>query len=225
MSLDLITRKLRDHDEAKHVVIWLHGLGADNTDFLPIIPNIKVQENIKFIFPNAPLRKVTIAGGYSIRAWYDIYSLTDKDAPIDYVGISESVAQIQAIIDDQIKAGIASKNIYVCGFSQGAATSYATLLQLKHKLGGIIALSGYLPFKDEQVKQAPKVSLEVPVLACHGKFDMVVSHKFGHDGYLRLTDNGYKTSWLEYPIEHNVSNHEINDISAWLQTQINLNKD
>jgi phospholipase/carboxylesterase len=202
-------------------IIWLHGLGADYNDFLPIIDQFQVSKKIQFIFPNAPLRPITINGGYMMRAWYDISSLVEIDQFFDYSGVMDSVTLINQIIMEQVQNGIDPSKIVIAGFSQGGVVSYFTHLTTQYKLAGTIALSGYLPIFTEEFKlNLSKVNEKSSIFIAHGKDDLVVPYMAGERAYRILSDMGYLVSWYSYPIGHSVSDHEILDLSKWITNLI-----
>ena len=202
--------------EPEYVIIWLHGLGANSNDFVPIVPELNVRACIKFIFPDAPVRPITINNGYKMQAWYDIRDLTKLGDTVDHDGIRESVKQIEELIELQIKMGFDSKQIFLAGFSQGGAVCYSTLLTTSYKLRGAIILSGYLPDPTLIKESSLSVNEFTPILACHGKQDMVVPFNLGMTAYEEFKKNKYSIVWRSYSMEHTVSLDEINDIALWL---------
>lgn len=196
-------------------IIWLHGLGADGNDFVPIAKELKLSDDlaVRFIFPHAPIMPVTINGGYEMRAWYDILS-TSLDARIDREGITHSIRQVQLLIEREVSRGIPSDNIILGGFSQGAAISLATGVSYPQRLGGIIALSGYLPLSND----VPSSSYHLPIFIGHGTFDPIVPLYLGKKSVEQLEAKGYQVSWHNYAMPHTVSLEEINDISTWLNS-------
>lgn len=204
------------NQQPEHVVIWLHGLGADYNDFLPIVPEIKLNSCVKFIFPNAPLMPVTINNGYVMRAWYDIRDTISLNSTIDKQGIQTSVKQIGQLIDSLIDSGWRSDRIILAGFSQGAVIAYLTGIQSKHRLCGIMALSGYLPELGDWIK-VNDINKKTPIFACHGKEDSVVPYAAGFAAYNSLRSSGFSVSWAHYPMDHGLCNEEIKDITLWLK--------
>lgn len=196
-------------------VIWLHGLGADGSNFVPIVPELRLPESpsIRFIFPHAPVRPVTCNGGYSMRAWYDIFSLEDFEHE-DETGLRASQKILDALIEKEIQRGIPVHRIVVMGFSQGGAVALFSGLRQKQQLAGIGALSTYLPLRQTP---ASKYSNErPPIFMAHGIHDPVVLLKYGQSSHSQLATLGYEVSWKEYAMEHSVCGEEIEDISAWL---------
>ena len=198
------------------VVIWLHGLGADYNDFVPIVSQLKINKCLKFIFPNAPYRKITVNNDMEMRAWYDIRDLNKLGDTVDREGILTSVHQIEDLIESLIKDGWASDKIFVCGFSQGGVIAYTTALMTKYKLAGIMALSSYCPDIEALVK-VTVINKSTPILACHGKQDTVVPYNAGLMAYSALRGAGYNITWTHYAMEHGVCTEEIQDMSYWLK--------
>lgn len=202
---------------ADAVVIWLHGLGADGHDFVPIVPELRLpaQRQVRFIFPHAPVRPVTLNGGMRMRAWYDIKSLTRSDQQDD-AGIRESAATVMRLVAEQRKAGIAAKRTVIAGFSQGGAITLHAVCRLAEPLAGAMALSTYLPLHDTLPKELTDAAKATPVLMCHGRVDPVLPLKMGTDSRDGLKSWGMNVEWHDYPMAHAVCAEEIDDISAWL---------
>lgn len=203
---------------AKKTVIWLHGLGADGNDFVPIVPELKLPASlgVRFLFPHAPIMPVTINSGYQMRAWYDIVSLS-LDQHIDQTSMTKSVRLIGQIIEQEINRGIAIENIMLAGFSQGAVIALMTALFYPKRLAGIIALSGYLPMMNEALAKTSPVNKSIPIFMGHGTEDGVVPLNLGKAAYLTLQAAHYNVSWHSYPMAHAVCMEEIQDLSRWLQ--------
>lgn len=197
-------------------IIWLHGLGADGNDFTPIIPqlNLTKSNGVRFIFPNAPIRPVSINNGFQMRAWYDITSL-DTERTNDIAGIQQSVSAIEALIEREISNNLKPADILLAGFSQGAAIALSTLLHTRHQLGGIIALSGYLPLADDNLLQNA-AHKDTPIYMAHGTFDTVVPYALGKRSFEQLEANGFNIKWHHYPMSHEVCMDEIRDIGAFI---------
>lgn len=205
---------------AQYAVIWLHGLGADGHDFAPIVPQLQLaQDNIRFIFPHAPVIPVTINFGMSMRAWFDIVEL-DRRKGIDMDGASESSAAVQAIIAEQEKQGIASENIILGGFSQGGAVALYTGLTYPKKLAGIFGLSTFLPHPEAYEVIPHDANQQTPILMCHGAQDPLIPLSYATSSVTDLKNMGYDVEWHEYPMEHAVCPQEIVDISQFLQRVI-----
>lgn len=207
--------------QATTSVIWLHGLGADGNDFVPIIPelNLSTSSNVRFIFPNAPIRPVTINNGYQMRAWYDITSIT-SERTFDTAGIAQSVTDICALIDLQLASGLATTDIILAGFSQGAAIALTTFLRYPKPLAGVIALSGYLPMQQTALQQACSANKQTPIYIAHGTVDMVVPYALGLSTYTALKDSGFDPAWHCYPMGHAVCQEEIKDIGAFINSVV-----
>lgn len=203
------------------VVIWLHGLGDSGNGFAPIVPqlNLPAESAIRFVFPHAPIRPVTINNGFQMRAWYDIKSLDFKDRA-DKAGVEESVAMVEALIESEIEKGIPAERIVLAGFSQGGVIAYHLGTRLKKKIAGMICLSTYMCDNPEQFSQWENVNKETPIFAAHGQFDDVVPIQLGKAAYEHMKNNGFNISWKEYPMQHNVCLEQLHDISRWLQTQL-----
>ena len=199
-------------------VIWLHGLGADGNDFVPIIPELHLPENpaIRFIFPSAPSMPVTVNGGYVMPAWYDIIgrNLMDQE---DADGIKRSAASIIELIEREVERGIDYQHIALAGFSQGCAMVLYIGLRLAHPLAGIVALSGYLPLALSLNIEKHSANQNTPIFMAHGTYDPVVSLDRAQASHALLEKLGYHVDWNEYPMEHSVNHEELNDISRFLQ--------
>ena len=202
-------------------VIWMHGLGADGNDFVPIVNELELDGTpaIRFVFPHAPMRPVTINNGYVMRAWYDV-SLGDLEGQsrcADEQGVRESQAQITALIEREAKRGVAPENIVLAGFSQGGAIALQTGLRHPRKLAGVMALSTYLPLAETLPQEAAPANKATPIFMAHGTYDPVVPLMMGAGSMTLLTGLGYAVEWRQYPMPHSVCPEEIQDIGAWLQ--------
>ena len=206
-----------DSTPADAAVIWLHGLGADGSDFVPIVPELKLPDTIKirFIFPHAPVRPITINQGYSMRGWYDIFSLDIANRD-DESGIIESGNTLMSLCDEQLALGIAAERIVFAGFSQGGAIALHAGLRYGHRLGGIMALSTYLPMSQRLEDEASTANRRTPIFMAHGSHDAVVALQFGMQTRELLQQRGYPLQWHDYPMGHSVCAQEISDISDWL---------
>lgn len=206
-----------DSGEADAAVIWLHGLGADGSDFVPVVSELKLPDalNIRFIFPHAPVRPITINQGYRMRGWYDITRL-DIANKNDEAGIVESSAILTRLCDEQIALGIAAERIIVAGFSQGGAIALYTGLRYARALGGIMALSTYLPMQNRLQQEATAANRDTPIFMAHGLHDDIVALQFGLQTRSLLQQQGYRVQWHDYAMGHSVCREEINDISDWL---------
>lgn len=206
---------------ATAAVIWLHGLGADGHDFVPLVPELRLPLSaaVRFVFPHAGVRPVTINGGYSMRAWYDITALTAAGRD-DEDGIRGSAQRVEAYIARERIAGIAAERVLLAGFSQGGALALYTGLRHDEPLGGILALSTYLPLRAQLAAEAAAANRRVPILMCHGTRDPVVSHALGTASRDALLAAGHAVDWREYPMEHSLCPAEIGDIAAWLRARL-----
>ena len=202
-------------------VIWLHGLGADGHDFEAIVPELRLPETLplRFVFPNAPVRPVTINDGMTMRAWYDILSL-EHQGPVDEDGIRDSAAKLETLISREQQRGIETANIVVAGFSQGGAIAMHTALRSTRKLAGLMALSSYLPlhsyFQAEVIDDPGAGDKALPIFMAHGTFDPVLPRQLGRDSADLLQASGFEIEWHEYPMAHAVCAEEIADIRNWL---------
>lgn len=212
--LEYIEKLSHPGEEPKLVVIWLHGLGADGNDFVPVVAELKLTQCVKFIFPHATLMPVTINNGYVMRAWYDIKSFDADEKLVDTAGIEHTCIAINELIDKQMALGVLPHNIILAGFSQGGVISYVTGTRCQHKLGGILALSCYWPYSG-QPPQPTVQNKTMPILACHGVEDAVVPFAAGVLAHKKLKDAGYNIQWREYRMGHSVCNEEIVDIATW----------
>ncbi|MBT0586799.1 alpha/beta hydrolase [Alteromonas oceanisediminis] len=205
-------------------VIWLHGLGDSGNGFAPIVPELKLPANagVRFIFPHAPVRPVTINNGMPMRAWYDIKSL-DFDSRADITGVEASAAQVEQLIDDEINAGISAENIIIAGFSQGGVIALHLATRSKTTFAGVLALSTYMAEPEKLADKHTQANINTPMLLCHGQQDEVVPLFLGHAAFKSLTSLGFKTDWKEYSMQHNVCAQEIQDISQWLRNTLTLN--
>jgi phospholipase/carboxylesterase len=199
-------------------IIWLHGLGADGNDFVSMVPELQHYSlpDIRFIFPHAPIMPVTINNGNRMRAWFDVYGFT-PDAKIDKEGIAQSVLRIRALIEREIKRGIAAHNIVLAGFSQGAVMALASGITYDKHLAGIIALSGFLPHVESLLQNATAVNRTTPIFIAHGTEDHVVPYVLGKLASANLKRAGYNVTWKSYDMAHSVCAEEVAAIGEWLQ--------
>jgi phospholipase/carboxylesterase len=198
-------------------IIWLHGLGADGHDFEPIVPEIVLprERAWRFVFPNAPVRPVTMNGGMAMRAWYDIKGL-ERGAAEDIAGFRETAAQISALIGRESARGIPAKRIVLAGFSQGGAVTLYMLSRYPEALAGFMALSCYLPASRSLEAERNAANDQAPVFMAHGRFDPVIDVTVGAHSRDGLKAHGYAVEWHEYPMPHSVSAEEISDIRKFL---------
>ncbi len=208
---------LEPSTKADAAVIWLHGLGADGHDFVPIVPELRLPEGTRprFIFPHAAPRPVTINGGYTMRAWYDIVSAS-LSGQEDSIGIRESEQAVRAYVQHELEKGIVADRIVIAGFSQGGAIALQTALRYPERLAGVMALSTYLPLRDSLRAEMTAANRDLPILICHGTQDAIVPISLGEMSRDILVEHGYSVEWKTYPMEHSVHPREIADIAAWL---------
>jgi len=206
--------------EASHAVIWLHGLGADGHDFEPVVPELQLADiPVRFIFPHAPIQPVTINGGMHMRAWYDIRS-PQLQQDEDESGIRRSQALLENLIAREGERGIPGQRIILAGFSQGGAIALQTGLRHAEPLGGILALSTYLPLVGSLEKERNEANYTIPIMMAHGRFDPIVPLSLAEDSRYFLQQAGYQVEWSVYPMQHQVCMEEIQDISAWLRMRL-----
>lgn len=203
-------------------VIWMHGLGADGSDFEPIVPELGLAESpaVRFIFPNAPYRPVTCNGGYVMRAWYDIISLEPDSRQIDETGLLESREIVRQLIQREEKRGIPSQRIFLAGFSQGGAVAYLSALTHPEPLAGVIALSTYIPEARLITEDLSAANRHIALFAAHGTDDDVVSITLGRQALALLEQCGLKPAWHTYDMPHSVCIDEVRDIGTWLNARI-----
>jgi phospholipase/carboxylesterase len=217
MAEQLKTIELETRPNPSHAVIWMHGLGADGSDFVPIVRELKLPPlGIRFIFPHAPMRPVTINGGFVMRAWYDIV-VQDLVRQEDEHGIRESQELVGELIEKEIGRGIPAKRIVLAGFSQGGVITLQAGLRYPKSLAGLLALSCYLPLAATLEKERSQANQNVPVFIGHGTADDIVPVKRGTEARDTLAKLGYKPEFHQYPMPHSVHPDEIADIGAWFQ--------
>jgi phospholipase/carboxylesterase len=199
-------------------VIWMHGLGADGHDFEPIVPEIGLPEGlaVRFVFPHAPMRPVTINGGAVMRAWYDVTGLGGVRRE-DEQGVRASQRDIEALIDREKTRGLSTGRILLAGFSQGGAMALQTGLRHPERLAGLVVLSSFLPLTDKVAAEASAANCDVPIFMAHGTHDPLIPLSRGHESRDRLLAQGYRIEWHEYRMPHSVCAEEIADLSAWLR--------
>ncbi len=209
--------RLYGNKSPTYAVIWLHGLGATADDFVPVIPYLGLQAslNIRFIFPQAPDRPITINGGMVMPGWYDIKGVDLRDKE-DLAGMTASRDAVEQLIAEQIALGIPSENILLAGFSQGGAVSYYTAIRSQHRLAGVLALSTYLPFLEQAATEHSGVNVGSPIMAMHGTADPVVPMAIGELSVAGLKALGYCVDWQTYPMDHSVIPEQLTDIGKWI---------
>jgi phospholipase/carboxylesterase len=198
-------------------VIWLHGLGADGHDFVPVVPELTLAPGlaVRFIFPHAPFRPVTVNGGYVMRAWYDIYSLENL-AREDTAGLETARADMESLIREEEARGVPASRIVLMGFSQGGALALYAGLRHPQRLAGIGALSTYLPLADSTLAEAAAANRETPIFMAHGEFDAVVRPELGEQSRDLLRQARYPVEWHDYPMAHGVCGEELAHLGNWL---------
>ncbi len=222
MSRDLQTIEMQSGEKPEFCVIWLHGLGADGNDFVPIPPELGLPDSppVRFVFPNAPLMPVTCNAGYVMPAWYDIVAIDGIHREVDEDGIVASCTAIRRLIARENERGIASERIVLAGFSQGGAIAYTAGLTHPERLAGIIALSAYIPAPRLLAESDTAANRETPIFIGHGSEDEVVPQALGDAARARLEGEGRPVSWHTYPMPHSVCQEEIDDIGAWLRLRL-----
>lgn len=205
----------------KAVVIWLHGLGADGFDFEPIVPQLQFaqRDQVRFIFPHAPVRPVTLNAGMPCRAWFDILSLTRGNNE-DISGMNATNVYIQSLINDQVKGGIDSTKIMLAGFSQGGAMALYSALNCDKPLAGVMGLSTLLGGSLELEKSRLAVNQQIPILLTHGQYDEVLPYALGEQSREMLMSWGYSVEWKSYPMAHHLCAEELVDIACFLQKNL-----
>ena len=222
MSACLPALELVTQEPPRYAIIWLHGLGADGSDFEPVVPHLGLPAppGIRFVFPHAPAIPVTCNGGYVMPAWYDIVSLEPHSRTIDEAGILRSRDAVRALIARENARGIPSERVFLAGFSQGGAVAYVTALTHPERLAGVIALSTYLPTPEIAFDEASPENRNIPIFAAHGNEDDVVSPMLGQQARDMLRQHGYDPTWKEYRMPHSVCLEEIVDIGNWLRPRL-----
>lgn len=201
--------------EPGFTVIWLHGLGADGNDFVPVAKALQLSVGVRFIFPHAPVQPVTLNGGYMMRAWYDIYSL-DLSCGEDREGILSSQGRIAELIEREGARGVAADHVFLAGFSQGGAIALHTALRHPSRLAGILALSTYLPLAATVRDEAHPANSNTPIFMAHGEDDGVIPISAGLTSRDALASLGHDVAWHRYRMAHSVCQNETDDISVWI---------
>jgi len=209
---------LHPANPAKRCIIWLHGLGADGNDFAPIVPELNLSNalNIRFVFPHAPIMPVSVNGGYEMRAWFDIYD-TSLTARIDVAGIEASTTLLNHFIAAEVASGIPASHIILAGFSQGAVIALTAGLTYPERLGGIMALSGFLPHPEGVLPRASLANKDIPIFIAHGRQDGILPFGLGEKTAQLLSGEGYPVSWHAYDMAHSVCIEEMGDIGRWVE--------
>lgn len=208
-------------------VIWLHGLGADASDFVSVVSVLGLESapGVRFVFPHAPQIPVTCNGGAVMRAWYDILAIGRNTRKIDEPGLLQSRAAVRRLIARENERGIPTCRIFLAGFSQGGALAYATGLTHAEPVAGIVALSTYLPASETVMREAAQARHRVPVFAAHGTEDDVVAPEMGEEARDSLVRWGYQPEWQTFPMPHSVSIGEIRAIGTWLRARLTAASD
>lgn len=225
-----MTYRLQENEEAVLLtpevaptasVIWMHGLGADGRDFVGLVPQLGLAPTagIRFVFPHAPRRPVTLNRGMSMRAWYDIQELS-AGSPEDAAGILESATRLDGFIERERALGIRADRIVLAGFSQGGAMALHVALRYREGLAGVLALSTYLPLRDRLPGEAGEANRTMAIMMCHGRNDPVLSILLGRRSRDALQALGYAVEWKEYSMQHEVCAQEIGDIARWLRRML-----
>ena len=216
------TIELHPAADARATVVMLHGLGADGTDFLSLADEMRLAPvgPVRWVFPRAPVRPVTINGGHAMRAWYDIYPGTGPSDPFsrqeDEAGLRDSFAGIHALLDREVARGVSAGRIVLAGFSQGSAITLGAGLRYGHRLAGLAGLSGYLPLASHTAAERQAANAATPVFVGHGTRDAVVVPARGRASRDALVALGQPVEWFEYPMEHSVCIEEVRDLERWL---------
>ena len=202
--------------EPKGTVIWMHGLGADGWDFVPIVRELPLPQDLhlRFIFPHAPVRPVTINNGHEMRAWYDI-KMNDISRVPDEAGIRESQASIEALIAREEKRGVSADRIVLAGFSQGGAIALQAGLRHRERLAGIVALSTYLPLEDSLDREAAAANKRTPIFMAHGTQDPVIPVQLAEASKRALEQRGYDVAWQTWPMPHSVCAEEVEELGGF----------
>lgn len=216
MTQDPETVEIESTSSPDAAVIWLHGLGADGHDFEPVVPELRLPSRLRlrFVFPHAPVRPVTINMGMPMRAWYDILQMGGGKE--DEAGIRASQALIQALIEQEKGRGVNPRRIVLAGFSQGGAIVLQTGLRHPERLAGILALSTYLPLAGKLAAERSAANSDLPVFMAHGTQDPMIGIARARESRAALEALGYPVQWKEYAMAHSVCGEEIADIAAWL---------
>ncbi|KAB2927686.1 MAG: alpha/beta hydrolase fold domain-containing protein [Candidatus Contendobacter sp.] len=213
----LTTLEIEPADAARSSVIWMHGLGADARDFEPIVPELRLpaELGIRFVFPNAPIRPVTVNGGMRMRAWYDVLSM-DLPRQEDPEGVYASERAIYALLEREQQRGIPAERIVLAGFSQGGAMALHTGLRYPDRLAGILALSCYLPLASKLNSERRPANQQTPIFMAHGDYDAVIPIRYGQQSAESLRRLDYRLEWQDYDMGHEVCWQEIRDVAKWL---------
>lgn len=223
-AADLECIELETSTPVTHSVIWLHGLGASGDDFVPVVPELDVPATlgVRFIFPHAPVRPITINNGMAMRGWYDITSLNFDEREQDLPGTQASANAVDDLIEQEIARGVPAENIILAGFSQGGAIALFAGLTSKHRVAGILALSTYLPLADtafEKMMLQADDRKTLPIFFAHGSHDDVIHLKYAEESKDALAGQGFNVEWSTWPMAHSVMPEEIVAMGTWFKTQ------
>jgi phospholipase/carboxylesterase len=220
MEKPLETIELETGDNPATSIIWMHGLGADGNDFVPIVNELDLSgaPAIRFIFPHAPMQPVTINNGHVMRAWYDVSfgDLEGRSRKADEKGVRASQNAIGRLVEREMARGVSARDIVLAGFSQGGAIALQTGLRYPQQLAGVMALSTYLPLAESFAQEAAPANCRTPVFMAHGTHDPVVPYAMGTKSRDILTQAGYAVEWHDYAMQHSVCMEEVQDIGAWI---------
>jgi len=218
VSEPLQTIEIQSGENPTATVVWLHGLGADGNDFVPIVDELGLSDDlpVRFVFPHAPMMPVTINGGHIMRAWYDV-SFDGVEKRPDERGIRASQAAIEALLAREKSRGIAADRIVLAGFSQGGAITLHTGLRQAERLAGLMVLSSYLPLAGSLASERNEANASTPIFMAHGQDDPVIAIELAERSVGQLIGLGYDVEWRDYPMEHSVCLEEIAHIGAWLK--------
>jgi len=221
VSEPLDTIEVETGPAPRTAVIWMHGLGADGHDFEPIVPELDLPAGlaIRFVFPHASMRPVTVNAGMVMRAWYDV-SLAGGQRHEDEPGVRASQGQIEALIEREKQRGVTAASTFLFGFSQGGAMALQAGLRYPERLGGIAALSSFLPLAGTVAAEGSAANRDAPIFMAHGAHDPLIPLARGHESRDRMIALGYRVEWHEYPMPHAVCAEEIADLSAWLRRNL-----
>jgi phospholipase/carboxylesterase len=211
--LDSIEICSATHPDAS--IIWLHGLGADGSDFVPVAQELSLPIAARFVFPHAPAVSVTVNGGYVMPAWYDIFTL-DIAGNQDEAGIRAAEAMLVELVETEVSRGIAPERIVLAGFSQGGAIALQAALRYPSRLAGVLALSTYLPLASSVESEKSPANLGLPIFMAHGRADTVIPIQAAVASRRQLEEQGYTVEWRDYPMEHSVCPPEVGDIRQFL---------
>lgn len=218
-TLDCVERETAP--DPRHAVIWLHGLGADGHDFVPILPQLVRPDwpPLRFVFPHAPVRPISLNGGLPMRAWYDIagFDLSQKQ---DEAGVRASIAAVETLIAREVTRGVPVANIVLIGFSQGGAIALAAGLRHAQALAGIVALSTYLPLAEVTRAERSDANAATSIFMAHGAFDPVVPQYLGERSRDTLREWGYAVDWHSYPMAHQVCGPETSDLADFFSARL-----